>query len=63
MFLWGMGQKWCKLWVAIEHTNTLDNIPVVKFILLTCDRNFLPNKLRKPIWELLVNDAVEFLCA
>ena len=61
MFFWGVGQKWHELWVSIQHADTLDYIPVVKFVLLASDRNFLPNKLRKPIWELFIDDVVEFI--
>jgi hypothetical protein len=60
-FLWGVGQKLRKLWVAIEDTDTLDDIPVVKFIILTCNLDFLPYKPRKPIWEFLIDDLIGFL--
>lgn len=62
-FLWGMGQKWRKLWVSVEHTYTLDDILVVKFVFLTCNRDLLPHKLRESIWEFFVDDLVEFLQA
>lgn len=62
MFFRGVGQKWCKFRVTIEHANALNDIPVIKFILLTRNCNFLPGKPRKSIWELFVDDAVEFLC-
>jgi len=51
MFLWGVGQKLCKLWIPIECTDTLDDIPVVEFVLLACNCNLLPDKLREPVWE------------
>ena len=60
MLLWGMSQKWCKLWIAIEHTDTLDDVSVVKLEFLSCNLNLLPNELREPIWELFVNYLVEF---
>ena len=63
VFLGGVGQKLCKLRIHIECTDTLDDIPVVEFVLLTCNCNFLPDKLRKPVRGFFVNDAVEFLCA
>ena len=58
VFLWGVGQERCKLRVAVENTDTLDDIPIIKFVLLTGNRNFLPGKLRKSTRELFVNDAV-----
>ena len=60
-FFWGMNQKGCKLSVSIEHTGTLDNVPVVKLVLLSRDHNFLSDKLRKAVWELSINYPVEFL--
>jgi len=56
-----MGQERRKLRVAIEHAYTLDGIPVVKFVLLTRDRDLLPYKLGKPIREFFVDNLVEFL--
>ena len=62
MFLWRVGQKGCEFRVSIEHTNTLDDIPVIKFVLLARNCNFLPDKLGKPIRELFIDDAIQFLC-
>jgi len=63
VFLWGVGQKLRKLGVPIECADTLDDIPVVEFILLARNCNFLPDELRQPVREFFINDAVEFLCA
>ena len=60
MLLWGMGQKWRKLWMSIEHTDTLDDVSVVKLKFLSRNLNLLPNKLRKSVWELFVDYLVEF---
>ena len=63
MFLWGVGQKLCELWISIECMGTLDDIPVVEFVLLACNCNFLTDELREPVRKFFVNDAVEFLRA
>lgn len=63
MFLRGMGQKLRQLRISVEHADTLDDIPVVEFVLLTSDRDFLTDKLREPIREPFVDDAVQLLRA
>jgi hypothetical protein len=61
VFFGCVDQTLSELWVTVEGLNTFEYITVIKLKCLPCNRNFFSNELWESIWELLIDDLVEFL--
>ena len=58
--LWGEHQMVCKSRIAVKGSDTLHNVPAIKFEVLTPNLERLALK-RGPAWQFTVDDVIEFV--
>lgn len=59
VFFGSISQNLRNFRVAVEDPNTFKYITVIELVFLPCNLDFLSNKLRKSVWEFLVDDVVK----